>query len=130
HRMTQSTNGAGQSVGYGYDLEGQLTSLAYPGGVGTVTRSYDDAGRLRTVRDWASHTTTFNYDADRNLTSQVYPNNTTAAQGFDGADRLMSISHAPTATPNAPFASFNYGRDAADQLSSVTSTGVPVDNHS
>lgn len=31
---------------YGYDLAGNLTSLAYPGTGHTVTRSYDAADRL------------------------------------------------------------------------------------
>jgi YD repeat-containing protein len=31
HRLTSSSNGAGQSVAYAYDLKGQLTSVVYPG---------------------------------------------------------------------------------------------------
>jgi RHS repeat-associated protein len=129
HRMTSSANGAGKTIGYGYDLKGQMTSVVYPGTTGTVSRTYDDAGRLRTVMDWLSHQTTFNYDADSNMTSEVYPNSTTATYTPDGADRLMTIKDAPTASPNSPFASFTYGRDNANQLTSLTSTGVPTDNH-
>ena len=29
-RLTASTNGDAQLVGYGYDLDGQVTSLTYP----------------------------------------------------------------------------------------------------
>jgi YD repeat-containing protein len=78
HRLTQSTNGAGNQVQYGYDLNGHLTSLTYPGGSNKVTRTYDNAGRLATVADWLSHTTSFTYDANSNLTLETYPNSTTA----------------------------------------------------
>jgi RHS repeat-associated protein len=129
HRLTSSTNGAGATVGYGYDPASNVTSIVYPSGAGTVSRTYDDASRLKTVQDWLSHTTTYNYDADSNPTSEVFPNTRTATNTFDGAGRLMTISDAPTATPNSPYAKFTYGRDNANQLTSVTSTGVPADTH-
>lgn len=127
HRMTSSQNGAAQLVKYGYDLKGQMTSLTYPNR-SPVNRQYDTAGRLTAVTDWLGHTTTFTPDADANVTSQVYPNNTTATQSFDGADRLTSV--ADTATGGAsPFASFSYARDANDQITAVTSSGVPPDSN-
>jgi len=129
HRMTSSTNGAGQTVGYGYDLKGQLTSITYPGSH-VVQRGYDDAGRLTSVSDWLGHTTTFTPDPDSNVTAEVYPNGTTATTGYDNADRPTSISDAPTSAPSSPFASFGYTRDANEQVGSVTSAGVPADTHS
>jgi RHS repeat-associated protein len=127
HRLTSSTNGNGKTVGYGYNLRGDLTSIIYPGSTGTVTRGYDDAGRLHTVTDWSTHQTTFNYDADSFMTSEAYPNGTTATYTPDGADQLTGITDKKGAST---FASFNYGRDNANQLTSVASTGVPSDNHS
>ena len=47
HRLTNSTNGAGATVGYGYDLKGQATSIAYPGTTGTVGRTYYEDGQLK-----------------------------------------------------------------------------------
>ena len=107
-------------MGYGYDLAGQLTSLAYPGNQ-IVTRGYDDAGRLTFVTDWASRTTTFGYDANANLTTQTYPNAVVATSGYDNADRLSSITHARSGTTVAGFA---YTRTNSDLLASTTSTGV------
>jgi RHS repeat-associated protein len=130
HRLTGTTDGTSHTVGYGYDLGGRLTSIAYPNAAGTVSRGWDNANRLHTVTDWSGHTTTFNYDVNSNLVGEVYPNGTTATSNFDNANRLSGISDAPTATPGSPFASFNYGLDGADQVTSVTSTGVPSDNHS
>lgn len=129
HRLTSQTNGAGKTVGYGYDIGGRLSSITYPGTTGTVTRTYDAANRLATVKDWGNRQTTFGYDPDSNLTTQTYPNSTTSTQTFDAAGQLMGISAAPTANPNTPFASFGYGRDGTGQLTSATSTGVPADNH-
>jgi RHS repeat-associated protein len=117
------------TVGYGWNLRGLVTSIVYPNSLGTVTRAYDNAGRLASVTDWLSHTTTSGYDPDSNLTSQINPNGTTNTTSFDRAGQTATISDAPTATPASPFVSFNYGRDNENKLTSVTSTGVPADNH-
>lgn len=128
-RMTSMTNGAGRTVGYQYDLGDRLTAIVYPGGTGTVSRGYDDAGRLTSVTDWNNRQTAFGYDAESHLTTLTYPNGATATMTHDPAGRPASIRHAPTANPAAPFASFVYGRSGAGRINSVTSTGVPADNH-
>ena len=130
HHLTASTNGAGQTVGYGYDLGGRLTSIAYPGTTGTVTRTYDAANRLTGVQDWAGRQTTFGYDANSNLVTQAYPNGTQANTTVDNANQTAGISDAPTSNPTAPFATFSYSRDGNNQVTAVNSTGVPADNHS
>lgn len=99
----------------------------YPGTTGAVTHAFDDAGRLQTVTDWASHTTTYTYNADGGLATQADPNSTTATVTPDNADQTMGIADTKSATT---FASFSYSRDNANQVSGVTSTGVPTDNHS
>jgi len=119
-RLTQSKNGAGQTVGYGYDLVGRLTSLTYPNGQ-TVSRGFDAAGRLITVVDWFGHTTSFSYDADGNALSESYPNSTQAAYTYDPSGQLTGISNSKAGTS---FASFGYTRDASGQLSKETSTGL------
>jgi RHS repeat-associated protein len=128
HRMTQSSVG-GQVTGYAYKLGGELTQIVYPGQTGAVNRTYDEAGHLLTVTDWAGRQTQFTYDADGFTTSEADPsaNGVTTTFTPDGADRLMGITHAKG---GATVASFSYGRDNADQVNSVTSTGVPADNHS
>ena len=127
-RMTSSVAPSG-TVGYTWDLRNLQTGLAYPNSIGSVTSVFDDAGRLTSITDWLSHTTGYGYDADGNLASQTNPNGTTATITVDNADRVMGVSHAPTATPGSPFASFSYGRDNENKLTSLTSTGVPADNH-
>jgi RHS repeat-associated protein len=129
HRLTSTTNGAGQTVGYGYDLGGRLTAIAYPGSTGTVTRHYDDANRLDWIQDWATRQTSFGYDENSNLVTQTYPNGTSETTTVDRANRVMGIADAPISQPNSPFVQFTYGRDGGDLVTSVTSTGVPSDNH-
>jgi RHS repeat-associated protein len=128
HRLTQSKNGAGSTIGYGYDLKGQLTSLVYPGSTGTITRAYDDAGRWTSVQDWLGNTTGFGYDANSNLITETLPSASGIVDSFsyDAADRLLNSSAGqPTITVTKAgntIASFSYTRDAADQLTSTSST--------
>jgi YD repeat-containing protein len=58
HRLTSYTNGAGAQIQYGYNLRNLRTAMTYPGTF-SVTRGYDDAGRLTSVQDWLSNTTSF-----------------------------------------------------------------------
>jgi RHS repeat-associated protein len=120
HRLSQSTNGAGAAVAYGYDLKNQLTSIAYPGSTGTVARGYDDAGRLHTVQDWLSNQTVFNYDANSNLQQTVYANGVQANWTFDAANRLMQISDA---NGGNQVLNLSYTRDPANQLTAENSQG-------
>jgi RHS repeat-associated protein len=89
HRLTETTNGAGAQVAYGYDLQGNVTKLLYPGGTDIVTRTYDDAGRTASVTDWLNNTTRFGYDVNGNLTTQTYPNGVAATFTYDATNRLM-----------------------------------------
>jgi RHS repeat-associated protein len=115
-RLIQSTNGANQSVSYGYDLAGNLTSLLYPGRL-EVSRAYDSNGRLTDVTDWLQHTTRFSYDADSNMTSQTYPNGVTANLRYDAADELTKITDAGLAS--GPWI-FGSGRDQEGQVTTAT----------
>jgi RHS repeat-associated protein len=85
-----------------------------------VNRGYDNAGRLTSVQDWLSNTTTFGYDVNSNLTTETLP----SASGivdtftFDAADRLTAISDKKGKTT---LFSATYGRDNANQLTSDSS---------
>lgn len=82
-------------------------------------------GTLATVLDWLSHQTTIDYDNNSNISVITYPNSTTATYGVDYADRLMSINDAKT---GSTFASFTYTRFNANQLQTLTPTGVTRSN--
>jgi RHS repeat-associated protein len=118
HRLTKVVTGANQTVQFGYDLKGQLTSIIYPGGTNTVTRVYDTAGRLSTVTDWNRHTTTYSYDVNSNPTGIAYPNSTSATFAYDNADRLTSISDAKN---KSSFLSLAYAPDPIGQATTESS---------
>jgi RHS repeat-associated protein len=118
HRLTKVVTSANQTVQFGYDLKGQLTSITYPGGTNTVARAYDDAGRLSTVTDWNKHTTTYTYDVNSDLTGIAYPNSATAAFAYDNADRLTSITDAKA---KSTFLSLTYAPDPIGQATTESS---------
>jgi RHS repeat-associated protein len=119
-RPTSEQNGAGATVGYAYDLKGQLTSITYPGTL-AVNYGYDIAGRLTTVQDWLGNTTTYTPSADSFDTSIAYQNGVTATQTPDNADRLMGITDKHSTTT---LASMTYTRDGNNQLTAETDAGV------
>ena len=121
NRLTKVTDGDGQATSYGYDLDGNLTTLTYPNGQ-TVTRSYDKASQLTGVTDWLGHTTSFGYDPDANPTSQTFPNTVQTTAAYDNAGQLTSITDR---SGSATLASFTYTRDNLGQLTSDTPAGVP-----
>ena len=90
NRITQVTDPYGQSVQYGYDDEGNRTSLTYPGNK-TVGYAYDAADRLVAVVDWLGHATTYQYDAANRLLQTGLPNGAAASYGYDANDRLTSL---------------------------------------
>lgn len=119
-RLSQSTSGAGQQVQYAYNLRNLVTSIIYPGGAQTVARAYDDAGRLHTVSDWLNHTTTFNYDADSFMVSEVYPNGITQTFTPNRDDEV-------TGTSGVPGLSLTYQRDNVGNVSAENTTGYGYD---
>jgi RHS repeat-associated protein len=120
-RPTSEQNGAGATVGYGYDLMGHLTGITYPDSL-LVTYGYDTADRLITVKDSLGHTTTYAPNADSFDTSVAYQNGVTASQTPDDADRLMAVTDKHNATT---LASMTYTRDGNNQLTGETDSGLP-----
>jgi RHS repeat-associated protein len=120
-RLTSDTNGNGATIGYAYDLDGNLTSLTYPDS-SVVTYGYDDASQMNSLTDGLSNTSTFGYDNNGNLTGESLANGTTITRSYDRADEPATITHANS---GGTFASFSYTLDNAGQVSAVSQTGVP-----
>lgn len=146
HRLTQQTDGAGNTVGYAYDLAGRTTSIAYPGGSCSapvslcVTRQFDNSGRLSSIQDWLSHQTTFGYDANSNLTGITYPNGVVATWTYNAANQLIGISdvNGPTSILTLGYSrdnnaqlsgenSISYGYNSLNQLTSSGGQGYSYD---
>ncbi|MFC1415369.1 RHS repeat-associated core domain-containing protein [Streptacidiphilus cavernicola] len=121
--VTSKTSGSGATVGYTYDVNGNQLTLTYPGGqAGTAVQTFDKANRLTGVTDWNGKASTFGYDNDSNLTTTTYPNGDVVTNTFDGND---SLSAGAVAKSGTALASLTYTRDNAEQLASLTPSGLP-----
>ncbi|WP_244293765.1 RHS repeat-associated core domain-containing protein [Streptomyces sp. MJM8645] len=121
--LVSLTDGAGAVTGYGYDENGNETSITYPGASAqTVTRTFDKANRLTAVKDWNGKTTGFGYDQAGHWTSTAVPNGTAVTTTLDDAgqplaDRLTSGT--------STLVSLTYTRDNTGRVNSDTPSGVP-----
>ncbi|HWA66524.1 MAG TPA: DUF6531 domain-containing protein [Mycobacteriales bacterium] len=118
--LTSTTNGAGKSGSYGYDLDGDPTTITYPNGK-NVTRSYDPAGRLVSVADWEGDTTSFAYDPDGDLIDTDYPNGVVEADTYRADDSMSGLTDTGGGSTLADYA---YTRDPNNDLTGVTAGGT------
>jgi RHS repeat-associated protein len=121
-RVTATRTGAGTELKYSYDLKGQLTKITYPGVAHSVSRTWDDSGRLISIADWLGNSTTYSYDPDGNLTIESLPATTgfAAKYSYDAASWLSSIVDSQK---GATLASFTYTRDADNLITRATEIG-------
>jgi RHS repeat-associated protein len=89
-RLSSLTDIYGNSISYGYDKNGNLTTLTYPDGK-IVTYEYDKADRLTKVKDWLNNVTTYGYDSIGNVVKTSYPDGSVITYHYDEAYRLKSI---------------------------------------
>ncbi len=124
-QLTGFTNEIGANTDYGYDPEGNLTSVKDPLNH-TNTLAYDPRNRLVTATNALSNSTQFLYDATSNLTRITDPLNRAVNRAFDAADRLTSIT-LPDTDGGGPLGNpvVGFGYDNADRL---TSLADPVGN--
>jgi YD repeat-containing protein len=122
-RLTESKDGHGNVSSYEYDLANQQTKLTYPNGK-AVTRSFDNAARLKSVTDWLAHTTKFGYDADSNLTATAFPSTTGNEDGY-AYNEADAMSEAKMAKGAETLASLVYVRNEDGGVTKATTTGLP-----
>jgi RHS repeat-associated protein len=122
-RLTETVNGHKEKVSYEWDLANEQTKITYPNGK-AITRSFDKAGRLEKVTDWAEHATKFAYDADTDLSTITFPTGTSNIDKYtyNAADQM---SEAKMTKGAETLASLAYTRDNDGQLKSTTSKGLP-----
>ncbi|NEM90890.1 RHS repeat-associated core domain-containing protein [Galbitalea soli] len=111
------TNGNGSTVGYGYDADGNQTSITYPGTGNTVIRTFNNLNQLSAVKDPAARITSFGYDADGRQVTTTYPNGDSVATAYNDASQETSTALANGSTALDAFA---YGRDNVGNETSVT----------
>lgn len=121
-RTATPPTGTPSTVTYGYTLRDKVSALTYPGNH-TVAHEYNRDNDLISLTDWlpGSGKTSFTYDQNDNLISTLTPNGVTAAISYDPADRSTghTFTHATTT-----LATLAYTRDAADELTKETTTGL------
>ena len=96
--LASTTNGAGNTVGYGYDADGNTTGVTYPlpasatwATTRTVAYGYDHANVLTSATDFNAHQITITPNADS------LPSSETLGSTGDS----LSYTYAPTDTPSA-----------------------------
>ncbi|HKR23161.1 MAG TPA: RHS repeat-associated core domain-containing protein, partial [Pyrinomonadaceae bacterium] len=111
-RITSTTDVWGQTIGYGYDANGNRTSMTV-GGSSYATYQYDSVDRLTNLADSASQNFVYSYNAVNRLTSRAAPNGVTTSMTYDGLDRLFELAH--TKSP-ATLSTNQYGYNTANQI--------------
>jgi RHS repeat-associated protein len=88
---------------YTYDNLGHLLTETNPLGK-TTTRTYDDAGNLKTVTDALNHVTTYDYDASNQLIKITAPDGGITQYTYDTAGNRLTetdpLNHTTTLTYN------------------------------
>ena len=113
--LTGQTNGAGDFVNFNfnsdgtlhtrtdaggtalfdtYDNYGQLTHITYPGGLGGESFVNNSTGDPTSHTDANGNTTSFQYNARRQLTNSVAPTNVTVKISFDAVGNVASTTDA------------------------------------
>jgi RHS repeat-associated protein len=86
---TDVIDGVARSIGYGYDIGSNQTSLTTA--AGTTTYTYDERNRLDLVRLNGALEADYDYDAVSNLTQTTFGNGTRENRSYDALNRLGAL---------------------------------------
>jgi RHS repeat-associated protein len=147
--LTSAQNGAGQTVAYGYDADGDVTGTTYPLGSGatwassdTVGYGYDNADELTSVTDFNGHqitigntadglqdslglgssgdTITTSYDPTDNPSAITLKNSSSTLQSFTYSGSPAGTILSETDTPSSSGSPADYAYDARGRVTSMT----------
>jgi YD repeat-containing protein len=122
--LTSETTPEG-SITYTYDDAGRRSTMTIAGQA-QVAYGYDDANRLTTITQGSS-VVTFDYDAANRRTSLTLPNGVVVEYGYDAASRLTGLTYRQGITV---LGTLTYTYDAAGQRIAVggswARTGLPA----
>src|SRR5215469_6603584 len=155
--VTSASNGAGQTIGYGYDANGDTKSVSYPlpasatwASSSTVGYGYDHADLLNSITDFNGKTIAIadtadgkpysvtrgatgdtietTYDSTDTPSEIALNNSTTTLQSFSYADSPAGDISTETDTPTSSQTPANYAYDAKGRVTSMTpGTGAALD---
>jgi YD repeat-containing protein len=153
NRLTQEIGAASQTTTYGYDSQGNVTSIDGPlaGAGDTTTNLYDALNRLTrmtdpntgqinygytaldqvtTVQDPRTLTTSYGYDALNNLNSLTSPDTGASSKTFDAAGNVLTATDARGKTGTYTYDALNrvtsvsYGTNNASNVTYIYDTGT------
>ncbi|MCA4135306.1 RHS repeat domain-containing protein [Arthrobacter sp. M4] len=78
-QLCRSTDGNSNDTTYSYDTAGNLITVTRPLPLGTISYTYDAAGRIATSTDGKNQTATYTYDANDRITQTRFGANCTPA---------------------------------------------------
>lgn len=114
NRLELYRNAAGEEIEYRYHPEGQLWKIIYPDKTKVVEYLYDDANRLKTVKDWNNRTTTCHWDGEGRLEAIDRANGTRREITYDAAGRTTTIRE--IAAGGKIIAFYKFDRDALGRI--------------
>jgi RHS repeat-associated protein len=156
--LTSATNGAGQTVGYSYNADGEQTGITYPlpasatwATTSTVGYGYDHADRLTSVTDFTGSqiaitpnadglpsaqtlgstgdTVNYTYDSAGAPSSIAIKNATSTLQSFSYSDAPDGGILSETDVPSSASSPASYTYDAQGRLTSMTPGSGPALNY-
>lgn len=141
NRVQSVTDVFGRAISYGYDANGNRTSMSL-GTLAGTSYTYDALNRPTQLTDNTGANVTYGYDATDKLTSRTLPNGVVTSYSYDGLDRLTRLQHVKGAATVAdyqyqfnsanqitqvtePASARSYAYDAVDRVTAMTSPGAP-----
>ena len=124
NRVIQGTSPAGKTKAVLYSGGSSLKSSSITdadGGVWTYTYDYHK-GLLTVKTDPLGKSTTFTYDADRNLTRETAPDGSFTSYTYDGAGNRLSMTDALGKTTTYTFNGLGQVTSSTDPLGRVSSS--------
>ncbi len=126
NRLTQMTN-AGKSWQFGYNREGELTSIKSPLNR-TITVEHNRTGDVTGITNALNQKTRYEYDAMRRQTKSIDPLGRTIANTYDNLGRLIGTALNDATNHRALTAAFT--RDDNGKLTSLTDANGEIWNFS
>ena len=147
--LTSAENGASQTVGYGYNADGEVTGITYPlpgtaswATTDTVSYGYDNADLLTSVTDFNNKTISISntadslpysetlgssgdsiattYDPTDSPSAIALKSGSTTLLGFSYSDAPSGAILAETDTPSSPQSPADYAYDSQSRVTSMT----------
>ena len=123
NRLVTYTDARGNTIHYGYDQVGNLTSLTYPDSK-VVSYEYDPSDRLSKVADWAGRVTTYEYDANGLLIATHRPDGSLETRSYDAAGQPVQIKD--MARNGSLINQYDFSYDAAGNIIGEQITPEPL----